>query len=90
MPQLQVHPSAINFGHLVCEHQLVHHSLTISNAGLKEGKFSFLIGQLPNCVTVSPLQGTLKPGQALDIKVIAKSFKPACWFIVIIMHACLY
>ena len=69
MPQLEFYPSAINFGHLVCEHQLVHRSLIISNTGLKDGRFLFLDDQLPNCVTVSPMQGTLSPGQAIDIKV---------------------
>lgn len=62
-------PSEIDFGCLVCEHQLACHSLTITNTGSKEGDFMFLVDELPSYVTITPVQMTLKPGQSVDIKV---------------------
>ena len=72
MPQLEFSPSVIDFGYLVCEHQLAHQSLTITNTGSKAGFFSFVADQVPHGITVSPMQMKLEPGQVADIKVGAK------------------
>ena len=77
MPQLEFSPSVIDFGYLVCEHQLAHQSLTITNTGSKTGTFSFLADQVPHGITVSPTQMKLEPGQVADIKVGANSLLSA-------------
>lgn len=69
MTHLEFSPSLIDFGYLVCEHQLACRSLTVTNAGSKTGKFSFLADQLPHGITISPMQMMLEPGQAVDVKV---------------------
>ena len=69
MPQLEVCPSVIDFGDLVCEHQITCQSLTLTNTGSKKGNFMFLVDQLPSCFKVLPTQWTLLPGEAVDVKV---------------------
>ncbi len=69
MPRLEVCPSVIDFGNLVCEHQITSQQLTLTNTGSKQGKFIFLVDQLPSLFKVSPTKVTLSPGEAVHVKV---------------------
>lgn len=69
MPRLEVCPSVIDFGNLVCEHQITSQQLTLTNTGSRQGNFVFLVDQLPSVFKVSPTKVTLSPGEAVHIKV---------------------
>ena len=74
MPCLEVCPSVIDFGNLVCEHQITSQQLVLTNSGSKHGNFMFLVDQLPSCFKVSPIKVTLSPGEAVHVKVTSMSW----------------
>jgi len=59
----------VDFGSLVAERQIVTRSFTISNAGTREGGFQVHTLPLPPHLTISPVEGRIKPGGKMDLKV---------------------
>jgi hypothetical protein len=67
---LSVCPANIDFGSIVCSHQYVTLTLTITNRGEASGTYSLSGDSLPSLFTdVSPNEGTLGPGDTQDIQV---------------------
>lgn len=70
MPHLEVCPSVVDFGNLVCEHQITCQPLTLTNIGSKQGDFVLWVDQLPSYFKLSPTRVKLSPGESVDVKVI--------------------
>jgi hypothetical protein len=67
---LSVCPANIDFGSIVCSHQYVTLTLTITNRGEASGTYSLSGDSLPSLFTdVSPNEGTLGPGDTQDIQI---------------------
>ena len=67
--KLSYSPTKLNFGSQISNHQSFTLTFTISNSGTAEGHFSLSSTQLPSMFTVSPLEGTIKPGENENINV---------------------
>ena len=68
-PNLEVTPRLVEFGAVVCEHQLVARSFTLRNTGSRLGGFRLDVSSMPQQFRVHPTNGRVAPAQEIEVKV---------------------